>query len=253
MRRVTALLFAALLFAGVTAEARADEPVVVIVHGAWGGGWAFRDVEKKLEARGFDVYRPTLTGQGGRAHLASPDVNLDTHITDIVSVLRYEELTDVVLVGHSYGGYVVTGVADREPERIRKLIYLDAMIPVDGESWYSVSGEGGRKWIDENTKDHGLHAPWVDPDAEPPADVPHPTGTIKQPIQLTGAFDSVPAEYILTADNADNPDDDDFAAMAAEARDRGWPTHVLEADHNPQWSAVDDLVDMLATLAGNTE
>src|ERR1700748_2369717 len=94
----------------------------VIVHGAWGGGWAFKEVDHLLSADGNTVYRPTLTGQGERVHLFTPDLDLNTHITDIVNVILYENLHNIVLVGHSYGGMVITGVADRVPDRIAHIV-----------------------------------------------------------------------------------------------------------------------------------
>ena len=95
----------------------------VIVHGAWGGGWDWKHVDQLLTADGHKVYRPTLTGQGERSHLASTNIDLDTHIQDIVNVIVWEDLHNVVLIGHSYGGMVITGVADRAPDRIRRLVY----------------------------------------------------------------------------------------------------------------------------------
>ena len=109
--------------------AMADEkPVIVIVHGAWGGGWAFGDTADLLEKKGFRVYRPTLTGLGERHHLLTADTGLDTHIQDVVSVLEFEQLENIVLLGHSYGGIVISGVAEKVPERIARLIYLDALL-----------------------------------------------------------------------------------------------------------------------------
>jgi pimeloyl-ACP methyl ester carboxylesterase len=134
MRPVRVLLAPALLLAALTALAQTPSgPTVVIVHGAWGGGWDWRGVEQVLRQRGASVYRPTLTGLGERCHLASPDIDLTTHVTDIVNVIEWEELEDVILLGHSYGGMVITGVADRVPDRIRRLVYLDAFLPFDGE------------------------------------------------------------------------------------------------------------------------
>jgi pimeloyl-ACP methyl ester carboxylesterase len=112
----------------------------VLVHGAWEGGWSWKAVAQELQAAGHDVYRPTLTGSGERAHLSSPEIDLETHILDIVNVLRYEELRDINLVGYSYGGMVTTGVAERVPERIAHLIYLDALVPQDGESAMDLAG-----------------------------------------------------------------------------------------------------------------
>ena len=101
----------------------------VLVHGGWAGGWQWREVASLLRAAGHDVFTPTLTGLGERVHLASPDVGLDTHIQDILMVLEYEELRDVILVGYSYSGMVITGVAERAPERLAHLVYLDAYVP----------------------------------------------------------------------------------------------------------------------------
>jgi pimeloyl-ACP methyl ester carboxylesterase len=106
----------------------------VLVHGGAHGGWCYGPVARILRAAGHDVHAPTLTGVGERAHLLSPDVDLDTHITDVVAVLHYEDLRDVILVGHSYGGMVITGVADRATDRVGHLVYLDAATPADGQS-----------------------------------------------------------------------------------------------------------------------
>jgi pimeloyl-ACP methyl ester carboxylesterase len=101
----------------------------VLVHGAWSGGWKWRFVAPILRRAGHDVFTPTLTGLGERAHLASPDIDLDVQIQDVVALIEMEDLREVVLLGHSYGGMVVTGVAERTPERIRRLVYLDAFVP----------------------------------------------------------------------------------------------------------------------------
>jgi pimeloyl-ACP methyl ester carboxylesterase len=106
----------------------------VLVHGGGHGGWCYRKVANLLRAAGHDVYTPTLTGLGERRHLLSTDTNLSTHITDVVNTLEYEDLRGVILVGHSYGGMVITGVADRAADRIRELVYLDAAHPRNGES-----------------------------------------------------------------------------------------------------------------------
>src|SRR6478735_761408 len=113
----------------------------VLVHGGGHGGWCWQKVAPTLRAAGHDVYTPTLTGLGERAHLLGPHVDLDLHITDVVEVMRFEDLREVILVGHSYGGMVITGVADRAGERIGELVYLDAAHPVGGESLADVAGE----------------------------------------------------------------------------------------------------------------
>ena len=112
----------------------------VLVHGGGHGGWCFQRLARILRSAGHEVYTPTMTGLGERAHLLSPSVDLDLHIRDIVAVLRFEDLHDVVLVGHSYGGMVITGVADRVPDRVGRLVYLDAATPVNGQSLVDVAG-----------------------------------------------------------------------------------------------------------------
>src|SRR6478736_3621992 len=106
----------------------------VLVHGAWRGSWCWKRVRNALQTRGHDVFTPTLTGIGERSHLLTPQVNLDTHIDDVVNLIKWEELSDVVLCGHSYGGCVISGVVDRIPERIRAVVYLDAFILENGQS-----------------------------------------------------------------------------------------------------------------------
>jgi len=106
----------------------------VLVHGGGHGGWCYQKVARRLRAAGHEVHCPTLSGLGERAHLLNADIDLDTHIQDVVALMTFEGLEDVILVGHSYGGMVITGVADRAAERIRELVYLDAAHPRDGES-----------------------------------------------------------------------------------------------------------------------
>lgn len=112
----------------------------VLVHGGGHGGWCYGKVAPLLRAEGHDVYAPTLTGLGERSHLLSPAVDLDMHVRDVVAVLHFEDLRDVILVGHSYGGMVITGAADRAAARVGRLVYLDAANPVNGQSLVDVAG-----------------------------------------------------------------------------------------------------------------
>src|SRR5262245_5773513 len=114
---------------------------VVFVAGGWYGGWALAPMARRLRGLGHEVFTPTMTGLGERTHLAVTRPNLDTHITDVENVLVYEKLERVVLIGHSYAGMVVSGVADRIPERIAALLYVDAFVPEDGDSWWSLAGD----------------------------------------------------------------------------------------------------------------
>jgi pimeloyl-ACP methyl ester carboxylesterase len=221
------------------------KPTFVIVHGAWGGSWAFRRVDELLREKGFNVYRPSLTGLGERVHLASPDVGLSTHINDVVNMILFEDLHDVILVGHSYGGMVITGVADRVPDRIRRLIYVDAFVPEDGESVVSLQGPRAA-WIKPMIQGQYIVPPWVKPDQPPPKDVPQPLKTFTEAIVLKNkAARSLPATYILTVEAGHKAEDDDFATQAERAKRRGWPVLQLTSDHNPQWHAPEALVEML--------
>jgi pimeloyl-ACP methyl ester carboxylesterase len=140
------LILAAVLNVGCSQTGKPEirpRPTIVVVHGAWGGSWAWRQVEVLLREKGFNVYRPQLTGLGERVHLSKPDIGLSMHIDDVVNTILYEDLHDIVLVGHSYGGMVITGVADRVPDRIRRLVYVDAFVPSDGDSVMSLVGSRG--------------------------------------------------------------------------------------------------------------
>src|SRR4249919_1213856 len=112
----------------------------VLVHGAWGGAHGFRHVRRLLRAGGHEVFTPSLTGIGERVHLASPLVNLSTHVRDVVNMILYEDLTEIVLLGYSYGGFVVTGALEHIAERVRHLVYLDAFVPDDGDSLVARAG-----------------------------------------------------------------------------------------------------------------
>src|SRR6201992_916770 len=106
----------------------------LVGHGAWSPGWAWKKMHPLMSAAGYRLVTPSYTGLGERAHLANPAIDLESHIADVLNVITYEDLSDIVLLGHSYGGMVATGVADRARDRIRRLIYLDAFVPRDGPS-----------------------------------------------------------------------------------------------------------------------
>ncbi len=233
----------------------ASLPPVVIVHGAWGGGWDWKPVEREFRTRGHDVYRAMLTGLGERHHLASADIGLALHVTDVVNLIVWEQLQNVLLLGHSYGGMVITGVAEQVPDRIGHLVYLDAFVPFDGECARSAQtgdraacegfgeAEGGFvRFVD------GFLVPgWVRPNATPPHDVPHPGRTLLDRVDLAGLPGAGrPAGYIITRDTAGAADNFDWAAT--RARDLGWPVAEMIADHNPQRDRVRELVDLVLSL-----
>ncbi len=226
-------------------------PVIVFVHGAWAGGWHFTKVEPLLEDAGFRVYRPTMTGLGERVHLAREDVGLSTHIADIVNVLEFEDLDDVVLVGHSYGGMVISGVADRVPHRIRKLIYMDALVPESGESVMDLSGGAIESMAEAGAggaEPWQLVPLWVKPGKLPPVDVPQSMLTFTESIVLDNPdASSIPAAFILTVE--EGKDSDNFDFFADRARQRGWQVVTMEGGHNPHWFQPEALVEVLLQAA----
>lgn len=235
MRRTAVFVLMCFMWAVAAHAAAPGKPTLVIVHGAWGGAWQFAKIAPLLEARGYEVHRVTLTGLGERSHLANPAIGLATHIEDVVNVIRFENLHDIILLGHSYGGMVITGVADRLPERISRLVYLDAMLPENGESALDLMSTRGAALTDRAVD--GFIAPWwVGPDKPYPKDVPHPLKTLADKLALTNfTATNVPGLYILTVEPGQPPEQDDFWTFAERARNRSWPVLQLPGDHNPQW------------------
>jgi len=220
---------------------------IVIVHGAWGAGYEWKDVGRGLRAKGFDVYRPTLTGMGERSHLANPDIDLETHIMDVMNTILFESLDDVILIGHSYGGMVITGVADRLPDRIKKLVYFDAFLPENGES-ADVAISGRERPATEDF----VKPMWNVTPGPPPHAVPQPAKTLRQPLTLTqqDAVAKIPTIYILTVDPGATPEEDAFFRFYERARARGWKLIEMEANHVPQVTRVPEIVQLLAQEAG---
>lgn len=194
----------------------------VLVHGAWHGGWCYRDVASELRANGHTVFAPTLTGLGERSHLNGQNITLETHIRDVCGVIEAEELSNVVLCGHSYGGLVITGVADRMSSRVRTMVYLDAFIPEHEQSLnrcleLALSPENSRAFIEgfreSAAKSNGglMAAPpaqgfkvteqkraWVDRRCGPQA-----LATFETPVLLTGAGSAIKERVFILADGWD--------------------------------------------------
>jgi pimeloyl-ACP methyl ester carboxylesterase len=233
-------------------DANGQAPVArkhfVIVHGAWGGGWDWRVIDSILTRQGHSVDRVTLTGLGDRVHLASPNIGLDTHITDVVHAIEFERLTDVVLIGHSYGGMVITGVAERIPQRIRHLVYIDAFVPESGESVKTLAEKGFDAMVTNMAKDGMLVPPWVGTDVQVPKDVPHPLRTFTDTLVLRNpAARAIPGTYILTIEKGATTDA--FSRYAERAAARKWRVHRMEStDHVPERSAPDALATLLVAV-----
>lgn len=238
---MTALLLAVLLVQATPPAA--SKPTFVIVHGAWGGGWDWRTVDSLLTKDGYKVVRVTLTGLGERRHLSAPNVGLYTHIDDVVNKILWDDMKDVILLGHSYGGMVITGVADRIPERIKRLIYLDAMLPDSGESVRSLQGVDTAFITSVRRGDYTVPI-WVQDTTVIPRDVPMSLKTFTDTLRLVNpAGRKVPASYILTFEPQVNPDP--FQRFADRAAKRGWPVFRMQADHIPERTNPTGLVAQL--------
>jgi pimeloyl-ACP methyl ester carboxylesterase len=241
------IILSALLHPHVYAQEvkqQVKRPVYVIVHGAWGGSWAFKKVDSLLTEKKAVVYRPSLTGLGERVHLANESIGLNTHIQDVVNMILYEDLHDVILVGHSYGGMVVTGVADSIPGRIASMIYLDAFVPFNGESLLSIAGNRSAS-LRQNAVNGFIIPAWVKQNQQPPKDVPHPLKTLTDTIDLKHPDKKIKTTYILTVAAGATAQQDDFGSQSLRAEKLGWKVIQMEADHNPQWSKPEKLAELL--------
>lgn len=219
----------------------------VLVPGAWHGGWTFEPLARGLRAAGHEAYAVTLTGIGSRAHLLTASVNLDTHIADVVNLLVENDITDAVLVGHSYGGMVVTGAADRVPERVSGLVYVDAAVPEHGQSLWSLVTDNERAWYLGGVDETGYTSaplPFFDPRA-----TPHPLASLMQAVRLDGPVDRFPnKDYVYaTGWDGESPFAELFARLSATP---GWHTHAVDSGHNVMRDAPDAL---LKVLLGNAE
>jgi pimeloyl-ACP methyl ester carboxylesterase len=176
----------------------------VLVHGAWTGGWGYKKTARLMRAEGHEVYVVTLTGLGERSHLASPGITLSTHIQDVVNVFEYEDITDAILVGHSYGGMVITGVSGRVADRIRTLVYLDAFLPKDGQALWDIAGDTS-VYVERQRETPGLvRLPGALGGDADPAELKrrkidlHPLLTLTEPVQLDGSEQRISKRtYIL--------------------------------------------------------
>ena len=231
----------------------------VLVHGAWHGAWCWRRVERLLRAQGHEVFTPTLTGLGERAHLMSRQIDLETHIADVLGVLRSEDLRDIILCGHSYGGMVITGVADREPEHIAALVYLDAFVPENGECTLDLLPADRREQFDRGVRERGFgwlvpaipaaaykvnaaDQAWVDAQC-----TPHPLKCFEQRLALAGAHERIARRlYIRGALYTPSA----FAPVAERLRsDPRWRVVDLPGGHDLMLDTPQELAALLNASA----
>jgi pimeloyl-ACP methyl ester carboxylesterase len=222
----------------------------VLVHGAWHGGWCWRRVADLLQQGGHTVFTPTLTGLGERSHLLRAGIDVSTHITDVVNVLKWERLTGVVLCGHSYGGLVVSGVAEQMAPAIGSIVFLDAFLPENGDSMAALTSDAVREQLKGATERGELGVParsaaaflvnekdqaWVDSLC-----VPQPIGTMTEKLKLTGARERIGKKAYIRAAAYPNPGFD--KAYARVKADRAWRSFEVPGGH-------DVMVDMPQRLA----
>ena len=232
----------------------------VLVHGAWCGGWVWRDVADILRAAGHDVFTPTLSGMGDRAHLLTGEINLQTHIQDIVSTIEYERLSDVSLVAHSYGGMVATGAADRITDKIDALIYLDAALPEDGQVMLDLVSAERRQTVIQLAKDEGggigipsslLLDTGIEDTDQRAAFIArtclHPLAAQLDPIRLTGNFKRIRRKaYILAAISNSHH----FRGyMEWAQKEPGWVGEEIQSLHFPMATMPQETADMLMRLS----
>jgi len=224
----------------------------VLVHGAWGGSYGFRKVRPLLRAHGHEVFTPSLTGIGERAHLTGPLVCLSTHVLDVVNTIRYEDLRDIVLLGFSYGGMVVTGALDHVRDRVRELVYLDAFVPDDGQSVVDLSPA--------RLPPAGLGAPWQVPplprtyeSAEMeafnvPRRVPQPAATFTERVRLATPLADGPFGLTYIRAVAEPNPAFDAAAVRAQASPL-WRYHEIDTGHLVPENRPAELAELLLALA----
>ncbi|MBL9166180.1 MAG: alpha/beta fold hydrolase [Verrucomicrobiales bacterium] len=231
---LVALCIATLVPGLRAAEAKA-KLTFVLVHGATAGAWEWKRCGNFLTDDGHTVYRATLTGLGERMHLNSTNVDLQTHINDVVNLILFEDLHDIVLTGHSYGGIVITGVMDRVPNRIKHVVFLDAAVPDDGMSLWNVFGGDGPR-DPSRFADGYMQVPWVKADAKPPHNVKQSIQCFNQPVSYKNpAAKALPATYVAFV-----PKDKSIEERARtdkgwqRALARGWTIRTFTGGHVAQ-------------------
>lgn len=229
----------------------------LVAHGAWMAGWAWKKMRPLLEGRGHVLLTPTYTGLQ-RSHLAHRDINLETHIADLLGVLRFEDLRQVTLIGHSYGGMVATGVADRAPDRISRVVYVDAYVPRDGQSLFDLQASEWRERMREEARAQGegwrIPPPPMSPETSEEdlswaesRRVMQPLMTFEQCIRLTGAVESLPRAYVYCKRARAG---DVFRQFLDRARgEPGWRVFEIDASHSANITAPEALADILEEAA----
>ena len=217
--------------------------VFVLVHGAWAGGWSWTRVVDLLTAKGHRVFAPTLSGLGERSHLADRNIDLLTHVNDIVNEIKWKDLQNVVLVGHSYGGLVITGVAEQVLDRIASVVYVDAFVPSDGQSFADMmpSWDMSAVTIPAPQTEPGEYQSEADRASVDSKATPHPSASFREKLRVTGAYERVPKKIFVEATGWDG-----FHTLAERLRsDLGWRVHKVASGHDIPINRPQELADIL--------
>jgi pimeloyl-ACP methyl ester carboxylesterase len=227
--------------------------IFVVAHGAWSAGWVWKKMHPLMVQRGHQLVTPTYTGLGERAHLARPDIDIDAHIADILAVLEFEDLNSVNLIGHSYGGMVATGIADRARARVAQLIYLDAFVPDDGDSLLDLLPPASRAQRQPGPDGWRIPPTMMPPDTAPedvawcmPRRQPTPAKTFSQKLRLRNGPLTLPRHYIYCTRHSA---DDRFRRFYERAKREGWETYEIDSSHNPHITCPDVLAALLDRIA----
>jgi pimeloyl-ACP methyl ester carboxylesterase len=223
----------------------------LVCHGAWSAGWAWKKIHPLMNGAGHRLVTPTYTGLGERAHLAHPGIDLEAHIADMLNVIKYEDLRDIVLIGHSYGGMVATGVADRARDKVRQLIYVDAFVPADGQSLLDLNEVARSAMRNAARNGDGWRVP---PNPTPPDTSPEdvdwlstrrvhmPIKCFEQKLTLSAPL-ALPRSYIYATRITPADTFGPFAKMAKN--DPAWRYFEIDASHSPNVTAPAALMALL--------
>lgn len=220
--------------------------IFVMVPGGWQGGWAFAGIAAPLRADGHDVFTPTLTGldEDESLRATAGTANLDTHIADICDLITVEDLYEVVLVAHSYGGMVAAGVADRAHDRIAALVCLDGFVPDHGQSWWDLAGDAYRKLALQRARHDGLTV--LPPEGMDARCAPHPLASFLQELTLSGRERKVARRVFVFASGwPATPFRDQYEQLSD---DPGWEVHAIDAGHNLMRTAPEEVLTILRRL-----
>jgi pimeloyl-ACP methyl ester carboxylesterase len=240
-----------------TASAQSAQKTFVLVHGTWHGGWCWRPVADALGRKGHKVYAPSLTGLADRSHLLTKDVNLTTHVNDIANLVKWEDLNDIVLVGHSSAGFAITQAVEQIGPSVASIVYLDAFVPQPGDNLMSLANPFARRQFEDAVARGDLTAKpapaaafkvnekdrhWVDAKC-----TPHPLAAVVEKITAAGAREQIARKTYIRASGFESPEfDQTLARMKASP---GWKTYQVASGHDVMIDMPDRLVEILLEVA----